>query len=238
MKILLLSDIHGNYPALKAVTKQHPLRDFDIICNCGDSTVYGPFPNEVLDWLRTHGVLSIRGNTDDKVVRLLKGKDIQKPGKPEKRIMYTFTAEVLTKANHDYLKRLKKKFFLNYNEVTLGFFHGSPLGHEAFLFDTTPERQFADIATEIDCSVVVTGHSHTPYHKHVNRVHFINPGSVGRMFDGNPQASYAILQLGKHGVHVSHFRCDYNVNKVVKRIRKYNLPEMYCDMFRRGKKLN
>ena len=53
MKILLLADIHGNFPALEAITEQlrqkgQPLDQFDQICNCGDSTVYAPFPNECL----------------------------------------------------------------------------------------------------------------------------------------------------------------------------------------------
>jgi hypothetical protein len=62
------------------------------IFNCGDTLVYAPFPNETIDWLRRRAVFSIRGNTDDKVIKLLKGKSFRKPSKPEKRIMYTSTA--------------------------------------------------------------------------------------------------------------------------------------------------
>ena len=46
MKILLLSDIHANYPALEAVADYAPPASYDLICNCGDTTVYAPFPNE------------------------------------------------------------------------------------------------------------------------------------------------------------------------------------------------
>lgn len=238
MKILVLSDIHGNYPALKAVSRQHPLREFDLICNCGDSTVYCPFPNETLDWLRKYEARSIRGNTDDKIIRILQGKSFNKPSKPEKRIMYTSTADVLTRANQDYLLGLKKSFTFPCRGNTIGVFHGSPEKHEEFLFDTTPDERFKQIAEKVQCTVVLTGHSHTPYHKKIHGVHFINPGSVGRMFDANPQASYAVLKLGKKDIQVDHFRCSYNVGKVIKRIRKYKLPAIYCEMFSSGRKLN
>ena len=124
------------------------------------------------------------------------------------------------------------------NALKIGLFHGSPAEHEEFLFDTTPEKRFAELAESTSCSVVITGHSHTPYHKFVGGVHFINPGSVGRMFDGNPETSYAILTMDKETVTVDHFRCPYPVEKVVARISKMGLPSMYSRMYSLGKKLN
>jgi putative phosphoesterase len=108
-RILLLSDIHGNFPALQAVADQAGSEHFDYIVNCGDCTVYAPFANQVMEWLHNSNAVSIRGNTDDKVIRLLKGKNFKKPGKAEKRIMYTHTAENLTQANRTRLLKLKKK---------------------------------------------------------------------------------------------------------------------------------
>ncbi len=238
MKILLLSDIHGNFPALEAIAKKHPLDQFDLICNSGDSTVYCPFPDEVLSWLRTYKVQSIRGNTDDKVIKLLKGKTFKKPRKPEKRIMYTSTPEALSKSNRQYLCGLKKKYTWQYGTHTLCLFHGSPAAHEEFLFNTTPDKRFEELAASTSCSIVVTGHSHSPYHKCIKGVHFINPGSTGRMFDGNPQSSYAVLQLKDRSVQVTHFRCTYDIEAVVKRINALHLPPIYNEMFRAGQKLN
>ena len=65
MKILVLSDIHGNYPALAAIENEvRPLGCAHVL-NAGDSTVYAPFPNETIDWLRANRAYSIRGNTDE-----------------------------------------------------------------------------------------------------------------------------------------------------------------------------
>jgi diadenosine tetraphosphatase ApaH/serine/threonine PP2A family protein phosphatase len=82
------------------------------------------------------------------------------------------------------------------------------------------------------------GHSHTPYYKIIDGVHFVNPGSVGRMFDGDPRAAFAILKLSSGEIAVEHFRISYPVEEVIKGLKKNRLPEIYAKMYRLGKKLN
>ncbi len=238
MKILLLSDIHGNYPALAAVAKKLPPKKFDCIVNCGDSTVYAPFPNQVLHWLHRHETISILGNTDRKVIKLLKGKSFKKPSKPEKRIMYTTTAATLNTTNKKYLLKLPKKKILHIQGRTVGIFHGSPEHANEFLFPSTAKKRFSELAACCGCNVVITGHSHTPYHKKTAGVDFINPGSIGRMFDGNPSASCAVLKLKKKGIEVRHYRISYCIDDVVRELSRQRLPTIYTLMYRKGRKLN
>lgn len=238
MNILLISDIHGNYPALEAVSRAAAPLECTHILNCGDNLVYAPFPNETLDWLRQHQVFSIRGNTDDRIIKLLKGKSFKKPSKPEKRIMYTSTAAALNAENRAYLFALKKKKLLRLGQTFIGLYHGSPTDHEEFLFADTPEKRFKELAKETSCEVIVTGHSHTPYSHYVSGVHFINPGSVGRMFDGIPEAAYAVLSINKGKITVTHHRCPYDVEAVVRAIAANGLPPIYGEMFRTAAKHN
>lgn len=245
MNILLLSDIHGNYPALMAVEKYFAADHFDSLLNCGDSLVYAPFPNETLQWLERHRAISILGNTDKKVIRLLQGKVLQKPGNKEKRIMYTSTASQIDDTAKTHLLRLPISLCLRValpemkNEIwSIGLFHGSPAEPHEFLFADTPDQRFHELAAHCDCQIVISGHSHTPYHKFIAGIHFINPGSVGRMFDGDPRLSCAVLQLTASTVHVEHFRIPYDIEAVAQALTDNQLPEIYVRMYREGRKLN
>lgn len=237
-RILVLSDIHGNWPALRATAAEAAAASFDLIINCGDSTVYAPFADQVLDWLRQEQVMSILGNTDSKVVKLLKGKEFHKPGSREKRIMYTHTAETLSKDNQQFLLSLKKKGSVRIGTRRIAFFHGSPAKHTEFLFPGTQKKRFQELARTAEADIILTGHTHLPLHKIVNNVHFFNPGSVGRMFDGQPTASYLVLELDGKQIQAQFRRCAYAVEEVAAKLQQAGLPEMYQEMFRQGRKLN
>jgi len=238
VKILLISDIHGNFPALEAVEQQVKDESFDLIINNGDLTVYAPFPNETIDWLRARDAISILGNTDIKVLRLLEGKKLKKPQNAEKRIMYTWTAEHLTPENVKYLSEREKRVRLDLEGHCVGLFHGSPVSDNEHLFYDTPTTRFRELTKKTDCDIIIIGHSHSPFHKKINGVHFINPGSVGRMFDKNPDASYCIVDLTPERVKVKLFRCPYDIDKLISKLRDNLMPPVYEDMYRLGRKLN
>lgn len=246
MRILLLADIHGNFPALQAITAYFSGTTFAHIINCGDSLVYGPFANETIAWLEEHGAISILGNTDKKVIKLLRGESFAKPRREEKRVMYTSTAAALTMQNGKRLCSLPIATSLTINQpcgpdsapITIGIFHGSPAEPHEFLFANTPDRRFQELAESCPYPIVVTGHSHTPYVKQINSCLFINPGSAGRMFDGNPAACCAVLEFSTAGPIVQHHRIPYDTNRLAVAIRLAGLPEIYATMFATGKKLN
>ncbi len=239
-EILLLGDVHANYPALKAIGASLQLDRFDRIINTGDLTVYSTFPNETIDWFRNleDKAIVILGNTDKRVIKILKGKKLKKPKKKEKRVMYFWTSDNLSTENSTYLKSLPKKNELLINELRIGVFHGSLDDPNAQLFPSTPDSRFIELAKNSPYCVHIMGHSHVPFHKVVAGVHFINPGSVGRMFDGDPRTSFAILKIISGEIVVEHFRIPYPVEDVVKGLNKNRLPDIYCRMFLTGKKLN
>ena len=238
MKILLLSDIHANFPALEACINFFSLYSFDAIYNCGDSLVYGPFPNQTLHWLQENKVPTITGNTDKKVIKLLKGKSFKKPRMEEKRVMYTWTAERLNSPARKYILSLGKSMQFSVAGHRIGLFHGSPEHPNEFLFPNTIQQRFDEIAENCPCDIIITGHSHTPYHKQAGSTHFINPGSVGRMFDSNPAASCAVLTIKKNSIKVVLHRISWPIQLTIKALKKYKLPEIYQAMYLTGRKLN
>jgi putative phosphoesterase len=238
-KILLLGDIHANYPALKAIGQYIRPDRFDRIINTGDFTVYSTFPNETIQWFRKRKkTICILGNTDRKILRILNGKKLKNPKKEEKRVMYFWTSENLLPENIAYLKSLPKKTDFTVGGFRIGIFHGTLEDPDEELFPSAPESRFQQLAKDSPYQVQIMGHSHVPYYKIVDGVHFINPGSVGRMFDGDPRTSFAILKFSSGKIAVEHFRIPYAVEKVVKGLKNQKLPNIYAKMFRVGKKLN
>lgn len=246
MRILLISDLHANFVALEAISRRFPPDQFDLILNGGDSLVYGPFPNETLDWLRSCRALSILGNTDHHVITLLQGKTFNKPKKAEKRIMYGWTAAELSHDNRAWLLEQPTARIISsetpHNSASAGpflsMFHGSPADPDEFLFSSTPTCRFKELAGLVSTPLVTVGHSHQQFYHEVDGVHFINPGSSGRMFDGKISAGCAIIEKADNDFTISLYRVAYDVTSVAAEIERLKLPSIYSEMFRRGRKLN
>ena len=224
MRILLISDIHANFVALEAIAARFPPQNFDLILNGGDSLVYGPFPNETLDWLRSNGALSILGNTDRHVITLLEGNTFKKPRKAEKRIMYGWTAAELSEDNRSWLSKQPSSRDIpapagsvdGEQKTILAMHHGSPADPDEFLFATTPTCRYQELAQLVSAPLVTIGHSHQQFKIEAGGVTFINPGSSGRMFDGKISGGCAVID----------------------EIRRQRLPSIYIEMYLRGRKLN
>ena len=156
--------------------------------------------------------------------------------------MYTWTAEVLSASNATLLRSFHTSTHITFNPGgkprNIGIFHGSPADDKEFLFPDTPVEHLIELCRHTSAEIIITGHSHTPFHRCTGKTHFINPGSVGRMFDGDPRASCAVLTLTPENVSVEHFRISYPILQVINGIKQANLPAIYARMFMEGKKLN
>ena len=152
--------------------------------------------------------------------------------------MYFWTSENLLPKNIKYLNSLPSKTVFTTDSIRIGVFHGTCDDPDEELYPDAPDARFHKLAENSTCQVHIMGHSHVPFYKIVDGVHFINPGSAGRMFDGDPRASFAILKISSEKIDVEHFRIPYPVKKVVKSLKKNRLPNIYKKMFRIGKKLN
>lgn len=238
-KILVTGDIHANFPALKAIETHVGKEKFHRIMNTGDFTVYGTYPNEVIRWFREkENTVCIVGNTDKRVLEILEGKKLIKPKSEEKRVMYFWTCENLLPENVRYLKSLPGRTDFAAGGIRIGLSHGDFDGKEEPLGPGSPESRFRKLAAKFPYRVHVMGHTHVPFHRIVDGVHFLNPGSAGRPFDGDPRASFAILSVDSGEIAVEHLRIRYPVEEVATSLEKNGLPELYAEMYRIGRKLN
>jgi predicted phosphodiesterase len=133
---------------------------------------------------------------------------------------------------------LPLKTDLTIGSIHIGIFHGTREDPDEELFADAPESRFHELAKDSPYHVQIMGHAHAPYYKIVDGIHFINTGSVGRMFDGDTRASFAILKIFSGDIAVEHFRIPYPVEEVVNGLKINHLPDIYNKMFRIGRKLN
>jgi diadenosine tetraphosphatase ApaH/serine/threonine PP2A family protein phosphatase len=107
-----------------------------------------------------------------------------------------------------------------------------------YLFENRSEgylRQFtAGGRADAQADVIVFGHTHVPYHRVVDGVHFVNTGSAGRPKDGDQRAGYCILTLADEAMTAEQIRVPYDVELACRRLVEAGLPEYFAAYLRTG----
>ena len=237
--IALISDVHGNLPALEAVLEDAARHDADEIWNLGDMLGYGPFPNEVVEALRTARAVSIIGNYDLKVLDFQKKRGKWKRKKaPAKYMGFAWNDAQLSDANRAFLEVLPEQVRRKVGGLKALLVHGSPASVDELLGSETPGSRLTELAKLAEADLVVCGHSHEPFVRRAGKTSFINPGSVGRPEGGDWRASYALIGLANGTLKVGHRRVPYDVERVVRAVHAAGLPQDYADVFREARSLD
>jgi diadenosine tetraphosphatase ApaH/serine/threonine PP2A family protein phosphatase len=233
MRYLVLSDVHGNLQAFRAVLADAP-PGLRVWC-LGDVVGYGPNPNECIELLRSLDHECIVGNHDWAAMNRI---DLQEFN-PDAQRSVQWTQEQLTSASLAYLESLPVS--LERGQFTL--VHGSPREPiwEYILYPPIARLNFAFLSTP-HCFV---GHTHVPVlfsfrdrgNEHVCEMErlsesgpqslgngrlIINPGSVGQPRDGDARASYAILDTEE--LTLEYRRVSYEIEKTQSLMQKAGLP--------------
>ncbi len=244
MRIVIFSDVHGNLPALKAALEHIKAHKPDKIICAGDLVGYAPFPNEVIDFIRSEGIPTVIGNYDDGV-----GNDRQDCGcayKDEQaealgHQSFLWTKAYTTSANKDFLRRLPNHISFLAGRYRVMVVHGSPRRINEYLFADKPEATLKRVLESANSDILVCGHTHIPYHKVIDGNHLINAGSVGKPKHGDPDAVYAMLEIdedvtGADGLRVNFVKVSYPVEETARAIEKSGLPVAFAQLLREGKR--
>ena len=236
MKRAIISDIHGNLEALKAVLADIELQGVSAIYCLGDIVGYGPNPRECVDIAREF-TLSVLGNHDQGALFDPEGFS----SGAERAIFWTRSEletiddTTLARQRWDFLCELPRQI----REDNLLFVHGSarnPLNEYVFPEDVYNPRKLSRIFSLIPQSCF-QGHTHVPgvFSEDCrfsspaelgncftigNTKVMINVGSVGQPRDGIPDASYVILDDDK----LEFRRVPYPVDVTVAKI--YAIPQL------------
>jgi predicted phosphodiesterase len=228
MRILVVADIHGNWPALRAVASE----PHDVCVCLGDLVDYALEPGPVVEWVRHHAQYSVRGNHDHGAAQ-----DVTTNGKVGFRYLTTVTRSLtralLSPEELRYLGALPVTRTVTLNRQRHLFVHASP--RDPLDEYSPPDPEFWSRRLQnLDVDVVCIGHTHHPYTLTVGGTRIVNPGSVGQPRDGDPRASYAVME----GDQVELKRVEYPIEQTQAVILASTLPsrdkEMLCEVFRRG----
>jgi diadenosine tetraphosphatase ApaH/serine/threonine PP2A family protein phosphatase len=229
MRIAVLSDIHGNLPALEAVLTA--LAPYDAVWQLGDIVGYGPQPDEVVARLASEHAVGVRGNHDSAAIGLLDTDSFN----DDARAAIEWTAARIAPATREWLRELP----LRSVDEPFTLVHGSPLDPTwEYVYSASVARANLSAFTTPYCLV---GHTHIPlvFRERGGRVEgvqvaaaasyefgaerlVINPGSVGQPRDGDPRASGLLLDTDAHTL--EWHRIEYPIEHVQKLMTQLGLP--------------
>ena len=248
MKIALISDIHSNLPALRAVLADVSSRaDVDATYHLGDLVGYAPWPDEVVTLLRDRRIEGIAGNYDSTVAVDYKhcGCKYEDPRQEElSHLSYQWTRERVSGETRRFLGRLPFRIDLRPRgghtagpKVTL--VHGNPVLNTVYWTEDRSDdfcRKMAEQAGLSEGDVICFGHTHKPWTRVVDGIRFVNTGSVGRPKDGDWRAGYVVLDVSGDHPTPDFVRVEYDLQEAMEGIRRSELPDDFAEYLRTGGK--
>jgi predicted phosphodiesterase len=238
VRYLVLSDLHANIDALDAVLDCARGTAYDGVIVLGDLVGYGAEPNLVVARVRELDPIAIvRGNHD----KVAAGKASPEGFNPTAQRAADWTRKALTVESREYLAALPEGPVDL--DALIEICHGSPVDEDAYIFG---ELDAADALLATRMPLCLFGHTHLPaaaaldrrgtmevlFHgaREDQRVSFVddrrylvNPGSVGQPRDGDPRASYAVLDTAVREVVIR--RVEYPAERARDRILAAGLPK-------------
>lgn len=217
MKILIISDIHANYEALKTLDALE--KDYDHLIFLGDIVDYGPCPKECINYIKRRAYKAVRGNHDNALAYNVdcgcsyKYKHLSQASRE-------YNKKLLDDKDISYLAGLALSQMFNLDRYSFFMTHASPKGDlYKYLYPDLPDDIWISEINGIDADFILLGHIHRPFVKKIGRMTVINPGSVGQPRDGKPGGSYAIWEDGVATIK----GFTYDINKTISAIGRSSM---------------
>jgi len=217
--LAILSDIHGNLPALEAVMKDALARGCNRFISLGDVVSYYAQPGECIDLLREHNAINILGNHDSYLVN-----DTNCPRSKAVSIIIAHHKQIVTATQLSWLK--ESRSFLQ--EGATLFVHGGPEDPQDQYLYTVSSKVFPQ-----GVEVLFSGHTHVQVLVDFDGKAYCNPGSVGQPRDGDMRAAYATMEKGEITLH----RVAYDIDRTVAVMKSAGYEAFYYENLFNGSQI-
>jgi putative phosphoesterase len=230
--VAVITDVHGNLPALQAAFARIDELGIQAIYCGGDLVGYGPHPNEVCAVIQERSIPTIYGNYDYAIAR-----DLDDCGcayiTPHDRELgqrsVVWTLANTDQRSKDFMRELPFDLHFTVGDRKVHLVHGSPRKVNEYLFEDKPASLYERLAGAESDDVLVFGHTHKPWVHDFGGVRFVNCGSVGKPKDGDPRGAFAVLEAGADGIDVTIERVAYDADAVAAEVRAAGLPVEFAD---------
>jgi putative phosphoesterase len=232
MAAAVLTDIHGNLPALQAALARIGELGIERVFCGGDLVGYGPHPNEVCARIAGRGIPTIYGNYDYAIAR--EEEDcgcayVTAHDRELGQLSVQWTLARTSAESKSFMRGLPFDLRFTVGEVEVHLVHGSPRKVNEYLFEDKPASLYERLAAAESARVLAFGHTHKPWVHEYDEVLFVNCGSVGKPKDGDPRGAFAVLSPTATGAAVSIERFEYDAEAVAAEVRESGLPDEFAD---------
>jgi putative phosphoesterase len=230
--VAVITDIHGNLPALQAALARIEQLGIEMVFCGGDLVGYGPYPNEVCALIAEHKIPTIYGNYDYAIARDEEDcgcSYVTQHDRALGQLSVDWTLAHASQVSKDFMRGLPFDLRFPVGDVGVHLVHGSPRKVNEYLFEDKPASLYERLAAAESDPVLVFGHTHKPWVHEYGGVLFVNCGSVGKPKDGDPRGAFAVLRPAAGRVDVTIERVDYDADAVAAEIREAGLPGEFAD---------
>jgi predicted phosphodiesterase len=222
MRIAIVSDIHDNLTAFQAVLADLRETSPDLVLHGGDLVSGGSSPAEVVDRVRDLGWRGVVGNSDESIARpeTLDEFARQSSAPPSLwdavREMTAFTRQSLGEERIAWLSALPHVLV----EPPVALVHASPTSAWRSPNAGATDAELESTYLPLGQAIAIYGHIHQPFVRDIAGFTVINTGSVSQPFDGDPRASYLLIDNGRPMVR----RVAYDVEREINAMTASGLP--------------
>jgi predicted phosphodiesterase len=223
-RVAVLSDVHGNLAALEAVRKAIKKEKPDAVIVAGDHVMNGPDPAGVVDALHemeASGATIVQGNTDVAVADFDYAAAFPSftDGVPDTVIAAAEWAhDTLGEERVGWLRRLPSERRLMLDDTMVLACHASP-GSQTQGFDAQLDPSvMLERMSRTDARIICCGHTHLPDVRDLGWKLIVNDGSAGYVFDGDPTASWALVEIDGDEIRTEIRRSEFDTMAVANAI--------------------
>jgi predicted phosphodiesterase len=246
VKYALISDVHSNLPALEAVLADIDSREgIGAVYHLGDLVGYAPWPDETVALLRDRRITGIAGNYDSTVATDYKhcGCKADSPrGEELSHLSYEWTRSHVLPETKRVLGELPFRTDLrpiggHKSRPQIILVHGTPTLNTLYWTEDRPDSfctKMAKAAGARERDLIAFGHTHKPWYREVEGIHFVNTGSVGKPKDGDWRAGYVLVEVAEEIEAVEFVRVEYDLERATEGITQSELPDEFVDPLRAG----